>query len=147
MIEQVHFVTLKLQNLDINPIKLIVFFLTAVMLGACVAEPIRATQQDLTMITLGIDLQEGFDGDQVVIDVNGKEFFRQEKVFTKLLLGYAETMVFKVPQGITTIKISLPQKQLEKTIKLDLEKDAYLGISVTSTGLEYIVSDNPFFYQ
>lgn len=99
------------------------------------------------MVTLGIDLQEGFKGDQVVIQVNGKELFRQENVLTKLLLGYAETMVFQVPQGGTEIKISLPQKLVEKTIELNLKNNTYLGISLTPGGLEYTVSDKPFFYQ
>ena len=117
------------------------------MLGACTADQNRTTQQEQAMITLGIDLQEGFESDQVVIDINGQEFFRQEKVETKLLLGYGETLIFQVPQGNTTIIVSLPQKKQEKTIKLDLKKDTYLGISVTPSGLEYITSDKPFFYQ
>jgi len=82
-----------------------------------------------------------------VIEINGDELFRQEKVLTKLLLGYAETLVFQVPQGNTTIFISLPKARQEKTIELDLNEDAYLGISLTPAGFEYTISDKPFFYQ
>lgn len=51
------------------------------MLGACAAEQYKATPQEQEMITLGIDLQEGFENDQVVIIINGEEVYRQEKVF------------------------------------------------------------------
>lgn len=55
--------------------------LSALMLGACAAEQYKATPQEQEMITLGIDLQEGFENDQVVIIINGEEVYRQEKVF------------------------------------------------------------------
>jgi hypothetical protein len=99
------------------------------------------------MITIGIDLQEGFENDQVVIVINAQEVYRQDKVLTKLLLGYAETMTFQVSKGNSTITIALPQKMQEKKIELDLKQNFYLGVSLTPTGLEYIISDKPFFYQ
>lgn len=125
----------------------ILCFLIAPMLGACTTQQNQVIQKDQSMITLGIDLQAGFEGDKVVIDINGKNYFKQDKVLTKLLLGYAETKVFQVPQGRTSIKVSLPQKRQAKTIELDLKKDTYLGISVTPGGIEIIVSEQPFFYQ
>jgi len=128
----------------VNPLHYVIRTLIILaLLAAC--SPTRLEED--SMYTLEIDLQEGFDGDQVVIEINGKESFRQENVSTKLLLGYAETKAFPLPPGETTVTISLPQKKQTTTINLNLEANTYLGVSVTPAGLEYILSDKPFFYQ
>jgi len=123
------------------------YFIRVLIILALLAACSPTHLEEDIMYTLEIDLQEGFDGDQVVIDINGKEAFRQENVSTKLLLGYAETKAFPLPPGKTTVTISLPQKKQTTTINLNLEANTYLGVSVTPAGLDYILSDKPFFYQ
>ncbi len=98
------------------------------------------------MKTLGIDLQDGFVGDEVIITINGKEKFRSEAITTKLLLGFAETLKYQLRQGNTTITLNLPKKRLEKTIQLNLSEDTYVGISITQAGIEYSTSDQSFTY-
>jgi len=98
------------------------------------------------MKLLKIDLQDGFNEDSVIIDINGHEIFRGQKVSTKLLLGFADIIETQVPEGNSEIRISLPDRSMESRISLHIEKDTYLGISLTKKGVESHFSETPFPY-
>jgi hypothetical protein len=51
------------------------------------------------MVSLVVDLQDGFAGDLVVVRLNDREVFRKEDVQTKLLLGYADSWLFGTSRG------------------------------------------------
>ena len=99
------------------------------------------------MKILGIDLQEGFESESVVMELDGREVYRQKNVTTKLLLGYAQTLTFQVPEGNVRLRISLPLRSLEKIVRLNISADTYVGVSLTLEGLETILSGSPFYYQ
>lgn len=99
------------------------------------------------MYVLGIDLQEGFANDRVVITLDGREIYREDAVTTKLLLGYAQTLTVDAPEGPARLTVALPDRGLENTVSLPLNADTYVGVSVTSQGVEFIVASAPFFYQ
>ncbi len=99
------------------------------------------------MPSLHIDLQEGFEQDTVVIHVNGSEIFREDGVSTMLLLGFAQTLETPVSPGEVVIDIQVPSRSLESQIKLSIDADAFIGISITEHGIEHFISDTPFTYQ
>jgi hypothetical protein len=99
------------------------------------------------MRTLGIDLQEGFSGETVMIELDGHEIFRQEKVQTKLLLGFAETTTYQVPEGDHELMIRVGSKGIEEKIKVETEGDIFLGISLVGEKIEVIYANKPFYYQ
>jgi len=99
------------------------------------------------MRTLYIDLQEGFNNDTVIILVNGEEIFRKDGVQTKLLLGFSETLSVPVSTGEVELKIQVPSRSLDDEFKFTIQKNLYVGISITDLGIETIVTDAPFMYQ
>lgn len=99
------------------------------------------------MVQLHIDLQEGFTGNSIIMKVNGDEVFNKKDVQTKLLLGYADTFEVKTPEGMVDIEIEVADRNLTRTITLQVSKTTYLGLSLQASHIEYIVSDKPFGYQ
>jgi hypothetical protein len=98
------------------------------------------------MSKLHVDLQEGFTGDAVNVRVNGQESLRKEGVTTKRLLGLATSSEIEVPDGAITIEISIPTKNLAKTISLEASPSNYLGVSIDKGKIEHIISQKPFGY-
>ncbi len=98
------------------------------------------------MVTLVIDLQDGFADDTVVLHVNGEKLVRRAHISTKLLLGLAESFRTEIPIGPVTVDIDIQTKDVTKTILLKVYAPTYLGISVANGEVEYIVADEPFGY-
>ena len=98
------------------------------------------------MVTLAIDLQDGFVDDTVVLRVNGEELFRKGHVSTKLLLGLADSFKTEVEKGPVSVEISVETRDTAETISLYVSADTYLGVSVVNGRIEYIISDEPFGY-
>ena len=83
------------------------------------------------MMLLRIDLQDGFEGDTVVVKINNKELYRKKGVKTQLTLGYADSLETEVPEGQNTIEIELPEKNIFESISLTVSSPVYLGLSVS----------------
>jgi hypothetical protein len=96
--------------------------------------------------TFQIDLQEGFDGDTVVIQVNGREEYHEHNVTTSLLTGYAHTISAQVPPGQVNIEILIPTRNISKTEFIEMPEHKYLGVSVQHNEIETIKSSVPFGY-
>lgn len=99
------------------------------------------------MRKLFIHLQEGFDDDLVIIEINGEEKFHNEQVTTKLLLGYAEVVELLISEAVARIQILLPQKDLAQSIDLPQPADVHIGVSIINNQIAYQVSDQPFGYM
>jgi hypothetical protein len=99
------------------------------------------------MPSLHIALQEGFSNDDVALRVAGREVFRQSKVNTRTQIGLAARHDANVPIGPLSVEISIPTRQLDLAVPLQIRQDTYLGISVTPEGqIRHIVSHEPFGY-
>lgn len=98
------------------------------------------------MTTLRIALQDGFEGDPVVVSVNGKQVFDQENVKTKRQIGNARSFDVKVDEETANVEISLPSRKLSERITVKMDGKVYLGISITRNRIEHKVSAEPFHY-
>ena len=98
------------------------------------------------MTTIRIALHDGFEGDTVVIKVNGSEVFKQDSVKTKRQIGKAASFELEVDQGLTNVEVSLPLKKLSETIALKVSGEVHLGISVVDNRIQHRVSSDPFRY-
>ena len=98
------------------------------------------------MADLRIALQDGFDGDTVVVKVNGKEVFKQQHIKTKRQIGKAASFEVEVEGGSAKVEVSLPLKNLSEIISVKVSGEAYLGISVVEDKIEHRVSSEPFRY-
>ena len=99
------------------------------------------------MPQLRIDLQDGFDGDTVVVTVNGEEIFREQGVRTKTQVGAARYVKMEVEIGATTVMVTLPERGLTEMFELDITGPTFLGVSLQpGDTLTHCVQSTPFRY-
>ena len=79
---------------------------------------------------LTIDLQEGFEGDQVVIAVDGREVFRKQGVKTRQQIGLAERVRLDVGAGQRSLRVSLPDRDLQREMQVDTTANPILAVSL-----------------
>lgn len=92
-------------------------------------------------------LQEGFAGDEVVLRIGGREVFHQPNVKTRTQIGLAASHESQVPAGPLSVEVSLPRRNLQLTLPLQIAKDTFLGVSVSPDGkLQHVVAHEPFGY-
>lgn len=96
---------------------------------------------------LAIDLQDGFDGDTVIIRIDGEERFEKAGVTTMRLTGLADdTFRTQVEPGSATVEIAVPSRNLSESFTLDIAGDTYIGVSIQNGRLQHIIRDRPFGY-
>lgn len=95
---------------------------------------------------LKLDLQDGFEGDLVIVKVNGSEVLRNENVNTSLTLGYAYSFEMDIPEGKINIEVSLPQKNISGKISIEISGPVFMGISVQDDRISFIRSKSMFTY-
>jgi hypothetical protein len=98
------------------------------------------------MPKMHLDLQEGFNNDDVEILVNGNAVFRTAGVTTKRMLGLALATEVDVPNGALDIEIRVPTKNLSKTISVETSNTPNLGISIDDGEIKIITSEKRFGY-
>ena len=98
------------------------------------------------MTTLRIALQDGFEGEPVVVSVNGKQVFDQESVKTKRQIGNARSFDVEVDEETANVEISLPSRKLSEQIKVKMDDKVYLGVSIARNKIEHKISAEPFHY-
>jgi hypothetical protein len=85
-------------------------------------------------VALHVDLQEGFDGNSIVVRINGNEAWRNDGVKTRHQIGLADSFSTTVPTGIVEVVIEQPDKHLSHTISLNVEGPTYVGVERNEDG-------------
>lgn len=98
------------------------------------------------MPSLHIALQEGFDGDLVVVRVNGKEALRKEDVRTRMQIGLAASVDAVWEGESARVEVEIPTRKISRTVEEALRTESYLGISIRDGAIEHRVSTEPFGY-
>jgi len=98
------------------------------------------------MPSMRIDLQEGFNSDDVEVYVNGAKVRDWKDVTTKRMLGLAASAEFEVPDGALDIEVKVPTKNLAKTFSVASSDTPNLGISIHNGELKSITSKKRFGY-
>jgi hypothetical protein len=106
----------------------------------------RLNRKGESHVLLKIDLQDGFEGDIVIIEINSKELYHNEGVKTELTLGYADSIEADVPEGQCTVEVNLPKKGISVSIHLEIMAPVYLGLSVLDGKIVYRLSNTFFAY-
>lgn len=97
------------------------------------------------MKVVHLDLQDGFDGDTVSVEVEGREVTRKRDVKTRRMIGLAESLVVQIPDSAKAIRISVPEKGIACMVDVPKAR-TYVGASVANGGIETLVSEDPFNY-
>jgi hypothetical protein len=100
----------------------------------------------LSVATLRVDFQDGFDDDEVVVSVDGSERVRRGGVTTKRVIGLACKDAIDVEQGPHSVRISVPGRGISKEIEVDVDDAAYVGVSVADGNIAVIVRGGAFGY-
>jgi len=92
---------------------------------------------------LNITLQDGFQGEQVIIHIGDQQVYAQPDVHTKLLLGYADFIKVSVQRGQIVVGVDLPTRDLSERIDLEIHDPLFLFISLVSSKIHYFVQNEP----
>ena len=94
----------------------------------------RLTNRRGVMASLSIDLQDGFSDDTVVVRVEGIVASRESGVTTRTAIGLARTLRLVLDGASVQLEIELPERQICESIKIDLARPTFLGVSLTPDG-------------
>ena len=64
-------------------------------------------------------LQDGFEGDEIVLRVDGSEAYRGEDVTTRTQISHAADMQLEVPDRPFTLEVDVPTRGLRETFDID----------------------------
>lgn len=86
------------------------------------------------MADLHIALEEGYEGETVVVTVDGDEVFRDDDVRTRYQIGLADSVDVTVASGACEVVVALPDRGLERTYTVDMSGDRWMGLSLGEDG-------------
>lgn len=94
---------------------------------------------------LHVALQEGFDGDRVVVTV-GDSRYEFATLSTRNQIGLADEVEVEIPLGPIDVRVALPDRSLDTGAEYALRTETWIGVNLASGDLEFTWSDVPFFY-
>ena len=98
------------------------------------------------MATLGIELQDGFEGDEVVCTVDGREVLRRSAVRTDLRISRADSVEVQVPDDPSTVQVQVPNRSLAAEARLVPREERYLLVRIVEGRLQATpAADMPFY--
>lgn len=68
---------------------------------------------------INVALQDGFDGDTVVIRIDGAIAYSSEHVTTRTQISHAADTQLEVPDGPFTLEVEVPTRGVRETLPLD----------------------------
>jgi hypothetical protein len=77
-----------------------------------------------------VALQDGFDGDEVVIRVDGAEAYRGEQVTTRTQISHAADTELEVPDAPFTLEVDVPTRDVNETFQLDPRTHPNVALSL-----------------
>lgn len=75
-------------------------------------------------------LQDGFDGDDVVLRVAGSEAYRGEDVTTRTQISHAADMKLEVPDQPFTLEVDVPTRAVRESLQIDPHAHSNVTISL-----------------
>ena len=88
------------------------------------------------MATLRIELQDGFEADEVICTVGGREVARRPAVRTDLRISRAGAIELDVPDARLTVGLQVPTRGLGTELGLDPREHPYLLLRIVDGRLD-----------
>jgi hypothetical protein len=85
--------------------------------------------------TLTIELQDGFEDDEVVCTVDGREAARLTGVRTNLAISRADSVTVEVPDGPASVGVTIPARGLATEATVDAAGHVYVLVNAGPGGL------------
>jgi hypothetical protein len=96
---------------------------------------------------IAVDFQEGFENDEIVLYVNGKEALHLPSVSTSKLTGVASSHRIEVSTDSVELHLSLLTRKADTTVALRIEKARFVGFSLVDGAIHCITSEKPYMYM
>lgn len=93
-----------------------------------------------------IDLQEGFDDENISINIDGLDVFQGKNIITRNQIGLAKQIKKDLQSGNHTIHINLENRGVNETFSIDSAATPYLGISVEDNKIIFTPEATAFGY-
>jgi hypothetical protein len=99
-------------------------------------------------VVLHVALQDGFEGDSVLLRLNGHGVFREDQVSTRHQLGLARNVELAVEgDSPVELEVVLPNRGLTRTITVEPSRTPNVAISVRGGELTDTRSQSRFHYM
>jgi hypothetical protein len=79
---------------------------------------------------INVALQDGFDGDTVLIRVDGAEAYRREQVTTRTQISHAADMQLDVPDRPFMLEVDVPTRGVHEAFRLDPHAHPNVALSL-----------------
>ena len=79
---------------------------------------------------INVALQDGFDGDTVVLRVDGATVYSGEQITTRTQISHAADMQLEVPDAPFTLEVEVPTRGVKETLELDPHTQPNVGLSL-----------------
>jgi len=97
------------------------------------------------MSSLHIALQDGFAGDTVAIQLNGREIYRKDGVKTDLRISRADGIDVEAPDATATVEVQA--RSFSASASVDPARTPYLAVNLDAEGRPQLrTSTEPFAY-
>ncbi len=101
----------------------------------------------VAVASLHVALEEGFDGEEVVVLVDGREAFSGAAVRTRLQIGLAKSFDVEVAAGGHTVECRLTTRGRAVAHHVEVAGATWVGVSLARDGdALWRVSSEPFGY-
>lgn len=98
------------------------------------------------MSSLRVDLQAGFNGDRVHVQVDGRDVYDRADVRTDYSVGLADSFATAADAGGTLVTLQLPDRGLSASVRVPSDQP-YVGFTVELDGrITYQLSPEAFRY-
>jgi hypothetical protein len=98
------------------------------------------------VVTLNVALGEGFDGDSVVVEVNGRRVFEREGVSTRTQIGLAESFEVPVDEDAAVLEVRVISRGAAGRIEFPMGDRLHVQVSLEGNDVVFKTSEEPFGY-
>lgn len=98
-------------------------------------------------VTIVLAFEEGFSHDNVIVEINGEKVYSKEDLNEDMRRGVADIAEFNYLQGYVELKIILSEKNISKTIPLELVDKVFIKISIRDNKIYHHISSKPLRYM
>jgi hypothetical protein len=98
------------------------------------------------MAVVSLALEEGFEGDTVIVKVNGRQVFERNGVSTRTQIGLAESFDVPVDEHDAVVEVQVPTRGASGSITHPVGDRLHVGVSVQQGDIVFRTSEGPFGY-
>ena len=95
---------------------------------------------------LKVALEEGFEGDAVVVEVNGRPVYDSGGVSTRMQIGLADSFEVPVEEDQAVLEVSVPSQGVTGRFEAPVADRMHVGVSLQDGELVFRSSKEPFGY-